>query len=267
MNANQKALSEVKWEIPEEILNKVFIERMQQWRYTPASIDDQILNLVIRPRVQVDCNLIGGAEVFISLDNIRADMTSDYTTVYRIPKSLTDGRSIVSVKNITFSDPTYMSSAATIANMGASQMLYAGQAVMNAHATIPTVSSAVVQLIGENTVMVRDNAMLPMNSYLRVVLDNDENMSHLQLRSYLQYAELVKYAVKAYIYVNRVVKMDKGEIFAGADLGVIKEIINSYADSNELYKTYLKEHWAKIAKMNDRETFTRMLRRNIGGNR
>lgn len=269
MNPIQKALDEVKWEIPPEILQLVFIDRLKQWRYTPISLDQQIIDLVIRPRVLVDCNLVGGAEVYIPLDKcgIELDMSEQYSTVYRIPKSMTQGRSILSVKNITFSDPTYMSSAATIANMGASQMLYAGQAVMNAHATIPTVSSATVQLIGENTVLVRDNAMLPMNSYLRAVLSNDENMNHLQLVSYLPFAEMVVMAVKAYIYVNRLIPMDKGELYAGVELGSIRSKIEEYADANELYREYRKTKWRKIAFMNDRESYSRYLRRQIGGNR
>lgn len=268
MNPIQKALDEVKFEIPEEILKLVFIDRVRQWRFTPVSIDEQIINMVIKPRVAVDCNLLGGTEVTLPLDNVPNERVDDtYTTIYRIPKSMTQGRSILSVKNITFSDPTFMSSAATIANMGASQMMYAAQAVMNVHATIPTVSSAVVQLIAENVVMVRDNAMLPANSYLRCVLANDENLSHLQMRSYIAFADMVVLAVKAFIYNNRIIPMDKGELFGGTELGVIKQIIEGYADSNELYRAYRKEKWQKIALMNDNTAHTRYLRRVIGGNR
>lgn len=265
MGPLSKCIDEVKFRIPRAILEAVFIKRAQHWRLTPASLDEHILNEVVRPRVLVDCNLVGGTEVFIPLDGVPLERGNDYTTVYRIPKDKTQGRSIMSVLNITFSDPTKVSSYGVAAGAHNSIMMQAGQAVMDAMGSMPVTSTAYVQLIGENVVMVRDTVVLPANIYLRCLLENDENMSHLQLKSYRDFSKLVEYAVKAYIYNEYVIPMDMGELYGGQALGRFKEIIDSYADAEELYQDFLRDKWQKISLMNDREQHTRFLRLMMGG--
>ncbi|EKD22627.1 MAG: hypothetical protein ACD_84C00032G0001 [uncultured bacterium] len=265
--ALMKALSEIKARIPKPILEAVFLPRDIRWRQTPPSIDEQIMSLVMRPRVLVDCNLVGGTEVYIPLASIIAERMNDYTSVYRIPKELTQGRSINSVINITFSDPSRISNPGMSVGQQNTTMMIAGAAVMNAMSSVPITSTAKVQLIAENVVMVRDSVMLPSNIYLRCILANDENMSHLQMRSYRHFANLGVYAVKAYIYNNYVIPMDLGEMHSGQVLGRFKEIIDSYADSEELYQTYLTEKMEKVLFMNDSESFTRHLKLLIGSSR
>lgn len=267
MLALTKSLDEIKFRIPKPILEAVFIQRELRWRQTPVSIDEQIMAMVIRPRVLVDCNLVGGTEAFIPLESIRAERTNDYTSIYRIPKSLTQGRSINSVLNITYSDPTKVSSFGVAASLHNTAMMQVGAAVMDAHGNIPVTSSAKVQLIGENVVMIRDTVILPSNIFLRCILANDENLSHLQMRSYRAFADLVVFAVKAYIYNSYIIEMDMGELHGGQMLGRFKEVIDGYAEAEELYQTFLTEKWQKIALMNDNESYTRLLRMAIGGTR
>ena len=57
MNAIKKALDELKFRIPREILNQIFTEKNFSYRTTPISVDEQVLSQVIKPRVLVDCNL------------------------------------------------------------------------------------------------------------------------------------------------------------------------------------------------------------------
>lgn len=265
MGPLSRCIDEIKFRIPRAILEAVFIKRSERWRLTPVSLDEHILNEVIRPRVLVDCNLVGGTEVFIPLDGIEVERSNDYTSVYRIPKDRTQGRSIMSVLNITFSDPTKVSSYGVAAGVNQSIMLQAGQAVMDAMGSMPVTSTAYVQLIGENVVMVRDTVVLPANIYLRCLLANDDNMSHLQLKSYRDFSKLAELAVKAYIYNEYVIPMDMGELLGGQQLGRFKEIIDSYADSEELYQVFLQERFQKVLLMNDRESFTRFLRLGLGG--
>ena len=260
-----KLLDEVKFRIPRPILDDVFLAKTSSWRQSSPNIDEQIMSLVIRPRVLVDCNLVGGAEVFIPLDGVPVERTNDYTSVYRIPKDATNGRSIISVLNITFSDPTKASAFGVAAGQQNTTMLNAGSAVMNAMSSIPVTSTARVQLIGENVVMVRDTVLLPANIYLRCIIANDENMSHLQLKSYRDFANLGVLAVKAFIYNDYVIKMDLGELSGGQVIGRFKEIIDTYSESEELYQTYITEKWQKISFQQDHEQMGRFLKLLIGG--
>lgn len=260
MSAVSKAITDVKFRIPMEILHIVFIKRLQQYRQNPTSIDNQILTEVVRPRVMVDCNLIGGTEVFISLEGLPFERTNDYTSIYRIPKDRSNGRSINSVLNITFTDPTRLSSYAATTQCQATPMLLMAQSVLDALGPAPITSSAYVQLIGENVVMVRDSVLIPANSYMRCILSNDESMSHLQLRSYPVFSKAVEFAVKAYIYNAYIIQMDIGELQGGHNLGRIKEVIDGYADAEQNYQDYLREVMQKVEFMNDGESFKRLLR-------
>src|SRR5262249_50995141 len=124
-----------------------------------------------------------------------------------------------------------------------------------------------VQLIGENTIMIKDTTLLPSWTFLRCILAADETMSHLQLRTYPKFAKLVEHAVKAYIYNQLIVNVDIAELYGGHALGIFKEIVGEYKDENELYETYLREKWQKISLMNDQESFGRLIRTVVGGQR
>lgn len=269
MQAVTRAIQMLRFKIPPRILEAVFIDRHQRWRAGPKDWEDAVLNLVVRPRVLADCDLVGGTEALIRLEgpDIEQERQNDYTSVYRIPKKVTQGRSIMSVLNVTFADPTSVSSYGVAAGCQNTTLMQAGQAVMDAYAALPVTSTARVQLIGENTVMVRDTVILPPNVYLRCILANDEQMSHLQLRTIPTFEELVTYAVKSYIYNTFRFEISLGELFGGQELGVVKETVDEYRDAEEMYGTFLREQWTKTSMMNDQETFSRHLRRLVGGYR
>jgi hypothetical protein len=270
MNPIKKAIDEIRYSIPREVLNLVFHNTTHSWRNTPVSLEEQITNKVIRARVMVDCDLVGGDEVFIDLSGVPQEMTNTYTTVYYIPKERTQNRTITAAIAVS-----YITSAAALAIAGntgydvcsVTPSLQLGQAMMNSHMPIPPVSTAKVQLIGENTIMVRDTAPPIGFGYLRCILSNDEALSHLQLRSIPVFCDMCVLAVKAYIYNEYIVTLDKGQLYGGQEIGVVRQIIEGYSDANELYRTFLTEKWTKVAFMNDRETFERFLKLNIGGMR
>jgi hypothetical protein len=96
MIAIKKAVDEIKYSIPMEILQQVFVKPSKHWRDAPASLDDAIISTVIRSQVMVDMDLVGGTEVYIPLWMSPSKLVDLYMTVYNIPKDLTQGRSITS---------------------------------------------------------------------------------------------------------------------------------------------------------------------------
>lgn len=267
MNVLRKAVDDLKFYIPRPILDTVFVKRAASWRAQSPSLDDQVMNQVIRPRVYTDCNLVGGHEIMVPLLGLDAEEIDQNTVVYTVPKARTQNRTIMTVLNITFTDPTAVVSTGAYSQCGVSATGTAAQALMDSMAPIPAISTATATVIGENTVMIRDITRVPANSYMRCVVAHDEAMSHLQPRSYKAFCKLVEYAVKAFIYNEYIIEMDMAELRGGHNLGKFKDIIENYADANELYDTYLKEKWQKISLMNDRESHTRFIKLNIGGPR
>lgn len=282
MNPIKKAIEEVKYRIPRQLLERVFINGSSAWRVGPKSnLDDQILNLVVRPRVMVDCNLIGGTQALIPLDGLAQDKPEDWLTVVHIPKSRTDGRSINSVLDVVLINNSIV---AGYTNMGATGMgsmngmsggfsAQDGSAMTSALASavaaqdkIPLVSTSRVSLIAENTIMIRDGVLLPPNTALRCVLANDENMSGLQLRSYRYFSNLIEFAVKSYIYKELVIEVDVAELRYGQAVGAFKDVYSSYSDAEANYQDYLTNVWEQVAFMNDAETYSRFIRMHISAN-
>lgn len=282
MNPIKKAIMEVKYSIPRELLEKVFIDGSTYWKATNrASIEDQIETLVIRPRVLVDCNMVGGEHALIDLSGLEQQRPLDYTTVIHIPKTRTRGLSINSVLNVAFFNSAAIAgyAGAGVVGMGSmgggtgyngtdnSALMAAAAGVMSSFDKIPMTSTSRVKLIAENTILVYDGINLPTNSFLRCILSNDDNLSGLQLRSYRYFCELVVFAVKSYIYNELVVKIDVGELKYGQNIGVFKELVNSYADANQNYKDYLKDTFEAVLFQNDEQNYLRYLKLTLGGNR
>lgn len=269
MNPITKALDEVSFRIPREILQKVFIDPYQQYRDLPMDIKERIRFLVLQQRVLVDCNLVGGVERPIPLDGIPYETTDGgYTKVFRVPKSKTNGRSIVSVLDVTYGNMFNTQAGYGVHSYGrSSPVLTAAANVMEAQLRTSYVGTARVDLIGENVIMVQDSILLPGNLYVRVILENDENLNNIKARSYPVFSKLVELAVKSYIYNNYAIRLDMGELHGGANIGRFKDIVDGYADAETMYQEHLEEKWAKVAFMNDQESFQRFISLTIGGSR
>lgn len=266
--AIEKAITEVKCIIPEEILDLVFMRKGYYYRDRPTNLDREIIKKVIAPRVLVDCNLLGGTDYIVPLLDVYRETTEEWMAVFRIPKEFTDNRSIMSILSITYINPYMTSGAISGQNVnGWSHTMSTSQAVLDAMSQVPNLSSSEVSLEGENTIVIRDARVLPQQSFARCILSYDEYMSNISPRSYIAFAKMVELAVKSYIWKNRVIPMDKGELTAGVTLGAIKEVIEEYRDSEEMYQDYRLNKMRKVLKMNDGVQFRRILTGLVGGYR
>lgn len=265
MNAISKAVNDLYFKIPREILKEAFTSKDYHWRDLPVSMDEQITSQVIRDRVLVDCNLVGGTEAVISLDGIRGEMIDTYMSVYRIPKDRTEGRTINSVLSVGYGNMMTQAAAGNFQACSISPVLQAGSSMMSAMSPTPMVSTARVQLIGENTILIRDTSPTGASAYVRCILANDEMLSNIQMRSIPSFCTLVEFAVKSFIYNSLIVRIDSAQLSGGQALGRFKDIVESYADSETMYQDYLKNKWMKIALMNDEMSSTRLLKMMIGG--
>ena len=264
MNIMTIALDTIKNTIPPRVLSVSFSDPVANYRQAPISITESIMAKVIRPRVLVAANLVGGEEVSVMLSKVKSTTVDMFTRVFEIPPELLMGRTILSVLSIN-----YLPVGLGVGYYGALNGSSAGSSsvasnvsnrVMNAASTIPHVSTASADLVGHNTVIVRDRLYITNHYRLRCQVCNDENLNNINPRSYLAFADLCVFAVKAYIYNFVREKIESGELSGGQELGIIKNTIDSYSDAEENYKTYLREKWAKIAYMNDSVAYMKYLR-------
>lgn len=266
MNPVSNAIREIENVIPSQILTAVFgHEDYRNWRrQAPASIDEMIRSKVIRPRVLKDCNLVGGRLVYVSTEGLEGYSEDPFSVMYTIPPQKTGNREIISVMGVN-----YLPHSSAMGTMGTpygsvnpvtqSDVETVGQRVMDSYANVPHISSAHAELVGYNTVIIRDQMRSTVIYELRCVLANEENLSNISPRSYPILAKACILAVKSYIYNNLIIRIDQGVLEQGQALGEFKTIVDKYDDAEEQYQNYLETKVKKTLFMNDIESYDRFI--------
>lgn len=264
MNAVTYALKQCEWTIPSEILDLVFLSGgLQQLTGYGISRSSRILETVIVPRVLTDCNLMGGREVVIPLEKATRQILDPMNSLFYIPKTLTQNSSISRALSVVYVNPNIgnnMVVRGLTTGFSTSPLLDGANSLLNAAAGPVVLSTAHCYLTGsENTILITGQLQILPNIALRCWLELDNNLSHLQPTSYDKFAQLVEYAVKAYIYNNRVIKMDQDQLMSGMTIGRFKEIVDSYSDAEQNYKDYKTNVFQRVLALNDPETKRRHL--------
>ena len=258
MNAITKAISEIRIEIPIEVLELAFLERSEHVN-TLISLDEIIMNKVIRKRVLVDANLVGGVSVDIPVWKCNTVQLSNHELLINVPKELTANRAIISPVMLRAGSIVTGDNAAT-ANIDS--VLSSTLGSVSTHKLVQT---SRLELVGDNIVIAEGISSWNNRVILNCSIENDSNLNNLLPVSYLAFSELAIYAVKAYIRNTLRIRLAKGYIYGGHELSTITEVIEEYADSNELYKNYLRETWTKVQFMNSSSDMTDTIGMMISG--
>jgi hypothetical protein len=264
MNIITKAINDLKYKIPGQVLRIAFTEQ-DSWRSAPISIDEQIRSKVINSRVLVDANMIGGQTVIISLEGLQAKYIDTYTVMYEIPMHLTNYRTIMSVLSISYllysTSFNALGSGMGVVNPNSmSDIMSAGQRVADSMSNIPPISNANVELVGHNTILLRDQLRTTNAYQLRCVVANEDDLSNISPRSFLAFSKLVELAVKSYIYNKLIIDIDMAYLVGGQELGAIKTYVEGLSDAEEMYVTHLNEVWSIASFCNDQSQFHRFIK-------
>lgn len=265
MNIIQKALNDLHYAIPPEVLELAFLDRQVMRMGIALSMDHQIREKVVEGRVIPDCNLRGGKQLEVPLDGLPTQMYQNGMMVYHIPKERTDGCSITSVMSLTYgSHPAYNALGGRGYSNHQSDLMSAGSALLSSSEQPSNLSTASIQLIGDNVVLVKSPTPLPGNAYLRCNVEHDAALSNIAPASWPVFSKLVEHATKAYIYIHKRVVLDQGYLHGGMNLGAVGEFVEEYSDANELYQELMTEKWGKVTHANDEERMRRTLGMQIG---
>jgi hypothetical protein len=269
MNAIQYALSNLRHSIPEPVLKLAFAPRnivhpTVRWQQNNDffSIDHAIRDKVIEGRVNIDTNLVGGTQVAIDLRSVPWEQFDPTTRVFRIPYASSGGLRIVSVQTLNYM--TFHGVGGTQPG-GSSQLLSGAMDLYRAVASMPIVSTANCQIIGDNVILVRDSIQhLSDQLAMTCVVENDSQMANLNPGIFPLYGRLVELAVKAYVYTHCQIPMDQGVLHGGMSLGRITDIVDNYSDANEMYRELFETQWKKASFTNDRPRMHWFVRSMIG---
>lgn len=267
MDIFNKVFQTIFFKIPIEVLNIAFRDDIVNYNLAPISLEEKIKTEVIRERVLIDADIVGGETAIISLEGINPLVPDTWTMIYQIPPHLVNNRTIMSVLSIgylpyTSSFNSMSQGLGSVNPRSMNDVLSAAQRVGDSFSNIPPISNASAKLIGYNTILVRDQLRITNPYQLRCVIGNEENLSNISPRSHLYFAELCIHAVKSYIYNKLIIKIDQAYLTGGQELGAIKDIVQSYSDAEENYNTYLHEVWRKVSFMSspvDHERFLKLM--------
>lgn len=268
MNALMYAMNEVRNQIPYEVLYAAMTYGDDMQLINLSSLDDKVMNKVIRPRVMLAANVVGGIEHVIPLSGIRPTFSEQFYTVYQVPPDLIMDKQIVSVLSLSHMPLSSYAQINGIAG-GLSPTVYGSgnnrfsqsavvnvsNRISNAVNPVVTMSTAHLELVSRNTIAVYAHFQSLGQFGVRVVLENDEQMNNIQPRSYGSFATLCVLATKAYIYNKLIVAMNSGYLSGGQELGTFKMIIDGYSEAQEQYQLYLNNVWTATAFMNDHRAF------------
>lgn len=264
MNPYQKALAEIQFQIPQAILRAAFVEDMFDRSPLAVNLESIIREKVIAARVLVDINLAGGMLHMVPLDKLIPEYVDSYMAVFRIPKELTEGRSISRVMALAFGQRRSIAGNATTSE-SYNDLTNMAQGVVASHQGIPLTETTNIRLLSDNVVAVLDLLAVATRCDLRCYLDHDPELSQLRATTIPPFAELCVLAVKAYIYNNLIIPTGKDVLIGGRELGRFREIVDGYADANELYQTFLTQRWRKISIFNDPLASRRLTMQSVGG--
>lgn len=260
--------------IPRDILKQVFTPR----RYDPiaaerfldnslgTSIEEQIRQKVIEGRVAIELSVVGGTEVTLPMRFAEREYVDAWNVIYRFDRRYTGGRRIVSVYEMTYGMTQALGTGGSPGyDSRASQYMLNARNLLRASTGVGTLSSSYVQLIGPNAVLVNDVNQVIGDSLLRCKLAHEANFSDINPHYWTDFGKMVTLALKAYIYSQLVIEIDENQIRGGATIGRIREIVDSYADANQMYEEFRDNEWYKIRTLSDPQQIRKIGKWILGG--
>ena len=281
MNALIYSLNEINHQIPKELLHAGMMVDEQESTAYLTSLDDKILRKVLKKRVLLDANVVGGVEIIIPLNNLQPSFSEHFYTVYNISPELTNNREIISALSLAFMPANgyfgqvgnYYGSGSSVSGNSTLSGFNSFNPVMgvadrigNAASSNGVLSNAHLEIVAYNTILVYAHYRTLANFGIRVLLENDSNLNNIQPRSYKQFSFLCVLATKAYLYNKLIIAINSGYLSGGQELGMFKNILENYASAEEEYRTYLREVWGAVAFMNDVTRSNRFLSSMIAPN-
>lgn len=254
-NAINIALTEIEFRIPPEILNYVFTDRLpHEATYSPS---EMLLNRVIRTKVFDDMNLSGGRPTNIPLlesyiEKLTFDTADRYQhtgpfSIFRIPPEIRENEPIIAVNALTYWG-NYSGQVPHLAghNQGAT-FTTAGAAVLQSHTGSGSPPKPNIEIMSGDLIKLypTQHNFIPWQLNCRIGYDKD--FTNLNSDAITIFKQLCLEASKMYIYNKVVIRLDKGQIDAGYELGEVKRIIDSYAEAPARYDELLPRMQAAMS--------------------
>lgn len=253
----------INYEIPREVLEIAFPDNELN-----ISLEERIISKCVRPVILKDLNLVSGNTVYVSVKDCEIKAARSLNTnvppsefILKVPKELTNNKSIISVSNLLLAPMVTTSSKSCMPDT-----MRTVSKINDATSYEKIMQTSKMEVVGENLIYVSGIPnwnRFAYNGSLSITVENNENLENIQPMYYRDLSKVIVSGVKRYIYNKLAVDLDKGYIYSGHELGIIKDTIDSYRDEKDNYEELL-QNWSAIALMNDRVFMDGYIRSMIG---
>lgn len=248
-NALEVALVRVFASIPRDLLELAFYRRRDKDRYIPATLvtlDQMVTQKIIRGRVWVDMNLMGGKPKQIVLlrkwiEEVRYTW-GDYNmnigpfSVYRVPPEARDNVPIGEVIGIAYPGNLGGSTLNIAGYGGGTSLGVIANAVLDSQTFASSPARPQPELLAGDLVKLFPSQHAHIDWVLNCRLCYDENLTNLNTNAIDTFADIVVCATKAFIYNELIINLDRAYVEGGAEIATIQRIVESYSDQEQRYK-------------------------------
>lgn len=258
-------LSEIIHNIPREMLELAFKPEKFQ-----TTLEQRIISQIIEGPILLNTNLVGGKrrEIYVQ-SNWLIDMepedgwstlgTGTQGAYYRVPPEAREGRNLSSVIGITssLSGSSYGTGYMTngVGGFGNTITSFVSEMVNSR-----TLSQYPIQpratLEGTNIICLFPR-FLTTDIAVTVLLEYDSEFVNIERSQHIALIDLCLCATKRYIANELRVKVDETEIVAGMEIGIIKTLVDEYAQAGEAFREKLINF--KGAAHSDRRSISRYI--------
>lgn len=254
MNAIEHAKSHIVNEIDDDILTFAFRTGYANEIIGAMSV---LENKIIRNIVIKELNLLDGEEKRIPFTACKLLMSGNGVMLIEIPSNALNNRPIITVDNI-------MSGGVGQARLNRVGGL-PGLAINMLNTNLPTdlYSNCKVEVMNNNIIKVSEVSYMEPNAIISLRVHSNPNLSNLPSTTHVDFAELCLYATQKWIYAKKRKDINLAVLKGGAELSIIKDIVDEWSDAGELYKEKRKEFIA-IMNMSDKRFMNEQIQLGVG---
>lgn len=219
----------------------------------------------------------GGEEIWIPLDGLNLEPMASGYTLLRIPKSLTQNRSIIFPIEITWTplinQTLYGNGIGGSLDNSVAPMFWQGAPgagvtaaanLLSAHDSQPVRSTSRLRLIGENLIRIGDPIYYHQSLRLRCTVAYDPFIGNITPAAIKVIYLVFVLLVKSFIYNHCILTLDQGQLEYGQNLGIIKDIVSGYSDAGNQYAIDLEEKVRPLLIMADENRYRNIIVREVG---
>lgn len=223
-----------------------------------STVAQGIRERVIHRTVLPACNVNGGKTEYIDLSKAKIRDLGNAVAEVNVPDVLTGGRKIISVSEIYLGSMTSVGSSQGVADgNGCGQGVISDMTRGLLDSLTPNKSLPVtytnVHMTGNNCFAIFGINSGAFSMTAKCLLEYDSGLSSIHPRHYDNFAELVEYAVKAYIYRTCRRPIGEAVMRSGVPLEGIRDDVSDYRDAWTQYKEYFNDVWTSCMAYSDKQ--------------